>query len=343
MRHRKFTSASVGFGAAAIAVGWKIIDNHAAPGTVLRSGPSPLGQCLYRGVDLAFDTSISVQLLHDDEKQANLAIEDAFAAAKKIDFLMSVYRHSSQVFTLNAIGNLDHPDPHLVAVLKIARDLTALTQGAFDVTVQPLWIAYKNAHSRGDLPTDAERESARTLVDSRQLVFDERSVQLLRPGMAITLNGIAQGYTTDLALAAIRARGIRHALLDMGECGAVGARDEDRPWMLGIQDPRKSELLARTLRMDSRSVATSGDYETGFNADFSQHHIFDPHTGSSPLELASATVVAPTAVLADGLSTAMMVMGATRAIKLASTLENVDVMLTGKAGERWESPDFPWS
>jgi FAD:protein FMN transferase len=343
MKRRKFMAASVGFGTAAIGVGWKIIDNYAAPGTVLRSDPRPFGQRLYRGVDLAFGTSISVQLLHSDEKQANLAIEDAFAAARRIDSLMSIYRQDSQVFMLNATGVLDRPDPHLCAVLNVAKDLSELTGGAFDVTVQSLWAAYKNAWSQGGLPTTAERDSARMLADSSQLVFDERRVELRRPGMAVTLNGIAQGYATDLALAAVRARGIRHALLDIGEYGAVGARDEERPWLLGIQDPRKYEALARTLRMDGRTVATSGDYESIFAADFSQHHILDPRTGCSPPELASVSVVAPTAVLADGLSTALMVMGPARAMKLVAGLDKVDALLIDKSGARWESPGFPWS
>lgn len=343
MRRRKFMAASFGLGTAAIAAGWKIIDNNALPGTVLRSDPCPLGKRLYRGVDVAFGTTITVQLLHTDERQATLAIEDAFAEAKKIDALMSVYREGSQVHMLNATGSLLRPDPHLDAVLNAARELSELTDGAFDVTVQPLWTAYQHAQSRGDSPSDAELDNARALAGWRHLVFDEHKVQLLRPGMAITLNGIAQGYATDLALAAIRSRGIGNSLLDMGEYGAVGVRDEARAWMLAIQDPRKKEPMKPTLKMDGRSVATSGDYETHFSADFSEHHIVDPRTGKSPPELASVTVVAPTAMMADGLSTAMMVMGTDKAMTLASSLANVDVMLVDKAGARWQSPGFPWA
>lgn len=343
MKRRKFMAASIGIGAAALAAGWKIIDHHAAPGTVLRSAPRALGQRLYLGSDLAFGTTISIQLLHADERRANLAIEDAFAVAKKIDALMSIYRPGSQVFTLNADGELDRPDPHFGTVLKAAQDLSALTHGAFDVTVQPLWTAFSSAASGGGFPTAAALDNARTRVDWRQLAFDAGRVRLLRPGMAITLNGIAQGYATDRALAAVRARGVEQALLDIGECAAIGARADARPWKLGIQDPRKQQLLARTVGMDGRAVATSGDYETHFDPDFLRHHIFDPRTGRSPLELASVTVAAPTAMQADGLSTAMMVMGGRQAMKLAASLNNVDVLLIDKAGEQWVSPGFPWT
>lgn len=336
-------AASVGFGAAAITSGWKIIDHHAAPGTVLRSDAGPNGQRLYRGVDLAFGTTVSVLLVHGDERQANRAIEDAFAEARKIDRLMSIYRQESQVFVLNATGSLAHPDPHLIAILKTAAELSALSGGAFDVTVQPMWMAYKNAHARNELPPDAELAGTRALAGWQQLAFDDKSIRFLRPGMAITLNGIAQGYATDLALDAVRARGIGHALLDIGEYGALGARSKERPWRLAIQDPRKKVPLARALQMDGRAVATSGDYELAFSNDFSQHHILDPHTGKSPVELASVTVVAPSAVMADGLSTAMMVMGKARALELATGLPNVDVMLFDKDGARAQSPGFPWA
>lgn len=341
MRRRRFMAASVGFGTAALAAGWKIIDNHALPGTVLRGGPGAAGERLYRGFDIAFGTTVSVQLVHDDERQANLAIEDAFAETKKVDALMSIHREGSQVHALNASGGVDRPHPYLLAVLKAARELSVLTDGAFDVTVQPLWRTYEQAETEGGLPSDAGIDHARALVGWQRMAFDGQRVQLLQPGMAITLNGIAQGFATDLALARVRERGIRHALLDTGEYGAIGSRDRSRPWLLAVQEPRKREPMQQAFRMDGRCVATSGDYEMHFSADYAQHHIFDPHTGKSPPELASVTVLAPTGMLADGLSTALMVMGKAKAMKLVASLENVDAMLIDKAGARWQSTGFP--
>jgi thiamine biosynthesis lipoprotein len=93
--------------------------------------------------------------------------------------------------------------------------------------------------------------------------------------------------------------------------------------------------------MDGRKVATSGDYETFFSPDFVHHHIFDPKTGDSPLELASVTVVAPTGILADGLSTAFMVMGSDKALALTAKLHDVDTLLIHKNGLIRKSPNFP--
>ena len=110
---------------------------------------------------------------------------------------------------------------------------------------------------------------------------------------------------------------------------------------MGIQDPRDAEILAATLKVEGRSVATSGDYECTFTPDFAHHHIFDPANGDSPRELASVTVLAPTGLLADGLSTTFMVTGAARAHAMAAQMQGVDLMTIDKQGRRAMSPGFP--
>ncbi len=301
----------------------------------------PPGARLYSASDSAFGTTVTAKLFHTDRRQAELAIEDAFSAAKKIDALMSIYDENSQVFRLNRDGHLHNPDPHLLVVLQQARQLSALTNGAFDITVQPLWTRFSRAAANNALPSEREIGMAKSLVNWRNLRVGPHELGFQQAGMGITLNGIAQGYAVDLALAAVRARGVEHALLDTGECISSGTRAPERPWLLGVQDPRRAEACTATLRMDGRSVATSGDYESRFTADFANHHIFDPATGHSPRELASVTVVAPTGLLADGLSTALFVLGPDKAMALAASLANVDLLLVGKTGQIWKTPNFP--
>jgi thiamine biosynthesis lipoprotein len=111
--------------------------------------------------------------------------------------------------------------------------------------------------------------------------------------------------------------------------------------MLGVLDPRAADGLAVAFAADGRCVATSGDYQAAFTPDFRHHHIVDPATGQSPPELASVTVLAPTALEADGLSTALMVMGARRAHTLAARLPGVDLLTIDKRGLAWRSQGFP--
>ncbi|WP_225869915.1 FAD:protein FMN transferase [Glaciimonas sp. PCH181] len=336
MRRRTFISASVGAALSTLA-GWQFLPSHVKAGAFTRSDILPSGQRLYSGADLAFGTTIGIQVLHHDQRQAELAIQDAIHEAKKIDMLMSIYSADSQVFQLNRDGRLAHPDPHLLVVLAEAQRLSALTDGAFDITVQPLWVKFSTAAASNTLPSAAEVAQAKTLVNWKDLSADAHQVSL-KPGMAITLNGVAQGYAVDLALAAVQARGIHNALLDTGEFISAGTKTADRRWLVGVQDPRQTDVFTTALQMDGRSVATSGDYETTFTPDFVHNHIFDPATGDSPLELASVTVVAPTGLLADGLSTALFVLGSEKAMRLAAQLDQVDVLLVDKKGKTWKTP-----
>ena len=296
---------------------------------------------LHSASALAFGTSISIAVVHADARVAKIAIDEAIAQARTVDRLMSIYSAGSQVHTLNRYGVLTNPDGHLLRVLGQARALSVLTQGAFDITVQPLWQAYDNATERTGRPSQSDQLKASALVNWQRVQIDADRVELLMPGMKITLNGLAQGYAADLALAALRARGIRHALVDMGEFSAIGMRGDHRPWAIGVQNPRDLGAMVATLQLGGRSVATSGDYASWFTPDFVHHHIFDPATGQSPLELSSVTVVAPSAMQADGLSTAFMVMGARKARVLASKLPGVDLMTITKRGIVWKSPTFP--
>ncbi len=299
------------------------------------------GAQLISGAALAFGTTISIQVVHGDRRQGELAIEEALAAAIHIDRLMTLHRPDSQVARLNRDGYLARPDPHLLTVLASAQQLSQATDGAFDITVQPLWHAYSTAAASSGLPDEHQRRSAMALVDYRQLAFDRDRVALLQPGMAITLNGIAQGHAVDVARAALLGRGIRHALLDTGEFAAHGRKGGQQDWTIGIRDPRNPQALAGVLAPLARCVATSGDYETTFTPDFVHHHIFDPASGDSPGQLASATVLAATGLQADGWSTALMVLGAEKGWALVSKLANVDVLLIGKDGRQWRTAGWP--
>ncbi|WP_426177617.1 FAD:protein FMN transferase [Massilia sp. TWR1-2-2] len=323
MLRRKFLAASLGTMASAM-----------APPSIQRTGQ------LFTGATLAFGTTVSVSVVHDDERQAAAAIRDALDQATQVDRLMSIYNPASQVFQLNRDGVLAQPHPHLLTVLRQAQALSEMTRGAFDITVQPLWQAYRNAADQSALPSPRQRRQAKLRVDWRRLAISAERVSLGKAGAAITLNGLAQGYAADLAMAAVRARGIEHALLDTGEFSAHGNNGR-HPWTLGVLHPRDNDALAAVLCPHGRCVATSGDYASTFTPDFAHHHIFDPTTGDSPPELASATVLAPTALLADGLSTAFMVMGARKAHALARSLPAVDLMTINKRGVVWKSPAFP--
>jgi FAD:protein FMN transferase len=340
MRRRTVLSATIGLSSMAGLTCVGVLPGL-LPGSPRPDHEASNGMKQYSGSSLAFGTTVTIKVLHDNAAKAEAAIQYALQQVRGIDALMSLYQERSQVYQLNLHGRVDAPDSRLLHVLAFAGQLSRLTEGAFDITVQPLWRAFSLARAKGALPQPDELAAAKSLVNWQRLDVDEKQLRFERAGMAVTLNGLAQGYAVDLALDALRSFGIAHALLDTGEHGSIGRKNRGQPWILGISHPRMADTILAKIQMDGRKVATSGDYATVFSSDFVHHHIFDPASGDSPTALASVTVVAPTGLMADGLSTAFMVMGAEKALTLAARLPDIDTLLVHKNGTIERTAGFP--
>ncbi len=284
---------------------------------------------------VGFGTTLSLQAGHADERTLAAALDAAVAALQRIEAQMSLFRDDSALSRLNRDGRLEATPPELHELLGIALDVAQASGGDFDPTVQPLWRAFADARRAGRLPSAAEVDAARARVDWRALALDARGARFTRPGMGITLNGIAQGYAADRVRAVLAGHGIRHALVDAGEFAMAGHNPRGERWTLGIADPRVEGRLLARLFADGRCVATSGDDQTAFSADHRHHHIFDPHTGWSPADMAGVTVAAPSGALADALTKVLFVGGPAKARALAGQW-HVDALWVDKAG-RWEA------
>ena len=338
MRRRKFISYFLG-AAALGSVGVHLNSRYSLMGGSL--GAARLIKLTRHG--RALGTEIGITAFHTDPAIADAAIDQAFAAIDHVEQVMSLYRPDSQLSQLNLQGALTDPDPQLVQVLNRAAELSAQSDGAFDVTVQPLWLAYETAAANDALPTDDAIAAALLPVDWQQVSVSADRIAFAQPGMAITLNGIAQGLAADAARQALQDAGIAHALIDSGEIGSVGTHAEKDHWAIGIKDPRNPASILGVASLQDRCLATSGDYETTFSADFSAHHLLDPRTGHSPTELASVSIVAPTALEADALSTAVFLMGPERGRALVESLPHVDALLVDKADRITRTTQFPLS
>jgi thiamine biosynthesis lipoprotein len=291
------------------------------------------------GWALGSDVSMTVHGL--PRRQAEAALAAAFAELETVEQVMSLYRPASQLCQLNRVGELRDPHPYLLDVLRTAETTSRRTGGAFDITVQPLWQLCWAAKKEGRVPGDAELAAARSRVDWRRVEITPRLIRLHGAGTAITLNGLAQGFAADRAIEALRARGCQHALVNAGEIGTRSGKSDGQPWTVGIQHPRARDAYVALAGLAGRCLSTSGDYEAAFTPDFRKNHIFDPRTGQSPAELASVTIVAPTALQADALSTAAMVLGMEETLRLVSRLPGVDALLVTKEGRTAATAGFP--
>lgn len=261
---------------------------------------------VWRG--LAMGNLVSIEIRHSDPEKANKLLEMARAEIERLESIMSLYRPDSALSAFNRDGVLRDPPLDFVNVLAEARRFGALTNGAFDVTVQPLWQAYAAYFGKaGCDPRGPDRDMIRRVaehVDYRALEIEPTAIGLSRSGMAVTLNGIAQGYITDRITELLRNEGLQHVLVDLGEIRALGSRDATRPWQVGIENPLGPRAILAEVTLDNRALATSGSYGFRFDVAGRFHHIFDPRSGSCPQRYASVTVIAPDATTADALATA---------------------------------------
>lgn len=284
----------------------------------------------------ALGAEVSLVVYHADREVAERALTASFKALDDLENVLSLYRPHSQLCRLNHDGVLERPHPDLTNVLRSALDWSRLTDGAFDPTVQPLW----NLYAKGGAVDSGQLQDVRRFVDWKQVEVNAQCIRLGK-GQSVTLNGIAQGFAADRVRDVLCAHGIRYALANTGEFAALSHKPEGGDWRIGIQHPRVPEAYVALAVLDDRFLATSGDYETKFSEDFSSHHIFDPATGRSPTTLSSVTVLAPTGLEADALSTAIFVIGPDQGLRLAAARPGVEVLLVLKDGELVFSPNFP--
>lgn len=289
----------------------------------------------------ALGSEATITVLHHDASVGEAAIDAAFDELERIEDVMSLYRANSQLSRLNRDGVLDDPHPYLVEVLQAAQAMSQRSDGAFDVTIQPLWNLYAAAQLRKQLPTDTEIAAAIQCILWKNVHVAKSQIRLEGDGTAITLNGIAQGFAADRVAAVLRKHGVEHALIDTGEIGSLGTKANGDAWSIGIQHPRDREAYVSVAKLAGRCLATSGDYATTFSGDYKHHHLLDPRTGKSPNDLSSVSIAAATALDADALSTAVFVMGAEAGLKLVEQTPGADALLVLKDGRSIATAGFP--
>ncbi|MBR0958808.1 FAD:protein FMN transferase [Bradyrhizobium japonicum] len=277
----------------------------------------------WRGMMLG---AVATMEIHDDDRRrAELLISLACAEARRLERLFSLYLDDSALVELNRKGILIDPAAEMVDLLSISQHYSTLTGGVFDVTVQPLWDLYARHFAQDDAnpagPEAAEVQTALARIGSGRMSISRDRIVMPR-GMAVTLNGIAQGYVTDKVVDLLRAHGIARSLVDMGEARAIGSRPDGRPWDIGIADPDIADRTQTVLPIVDRAVSTSGGYGFRFDSKARFNHLFDPRTGGCALHHRSVTTVSRSATAADALSTAFSLM---QEDEIRSLLPRVDI------------------
>jgi thiamine biosynthesis lipoprotein len=289
---------------------------------------------------LLMGTIINLAVVAESKAAGEATIDATFTELERQVAIFTHRNPESPVAILNSTGKQAKPPQELVEVLTQAIEISQITNGAFDVTVKPLVDLYQQ--SQPNLPSAGSVESALSLVDYTQLAVSSEEISLGKPGMAITLDGIAKGYIVDVGTAVLKKLGFKNVYIEAGgDLMASGKKDSGSPWKIGIQSPRQEQpgLMAQ-INISDQAVATSGDYFQYFSADRLNHHIIDPRVGFSSAELASVTILSQNAMQSDALATAVMVLGVDTGLSLLERLSDVEGYLVTKANQPIKTPGF---
>lgn len=251
-------------------------------------------------------------------------------ALDEVDAAMSTYRPDSAVSRFNSsesTGWVEVPAP-LAALVAESLRIGAETDGAFDITVAPavrLW-GFGSGTPRQRPPTEAEIDEVKSRTGLRHLAvrLDPPALRKDIPSLALDVDSIAPGYAVDLVASRLAAAGLDRCMIEIGGEVRVHGRNADgQPWRIGVEQPMEgARSVARVLHLEDGAVSTSGDYRDFFEFERIRYsHTIDPRT-ASPVRhgLASVTVIRPTAVEADGLATALSVLGPHEGYELAERM-----------------------
>lgn len=255
---------------------------------------------------------------------------------EQINQSMSTFRPDSEISRFNALTAIKTPfkvSPDFLRVMLSAREIYHLTGGAWDGTVNPLVNLWGFGHSGPlqHLPPEEAVKKALGEVGFDQIVVDPTgTLSKTHPHVSVDLASIAKGYGVDQVAVLLHNNGYKNFLVEIGgEVYAAGQRHDGKSWHVGINQPKRDaplDAVYGVVTLRNAAMATSGDYRNFYQLQgHAYSHIIDPRTGH-PIQngVVSASVVADNCTLADGLATAMMVMGPVQGLDLLNQLEGIE-------------------
>ncbi len=271
-------------------------------------------------------------VIYADEGIAEEAINATFARMEEIDRIATTWDSEGEAFKLNQNGYSNTPSDELLELINLSLDYSELTDGSFDITVQPLldlWEYKPDADKQfwelDESTQKAEINETSKLVGSDKIVIEDNKISFKEEGTKITLGGIAKGYAVDEALEVLKDMGIRYALVDAGgDISTLGSKPEGELWNIALVNPDDTSEYLVDFKIKDKSVATSGNYERYFDPEAKVGHIMDPKTGYSAAGCISVTIIAESCTQADVLATGVFVMGAEDGMRLVELLDDVE-------------------
>ena len=266
-------------------------------------------------------TQVRIILYAPTSEIAEKAAKEAFDSFRTLNASMSDYDSESELSLLHESRGWTRVSDDLFAVLRAAKHYSALSDGAFDVTIGPMTRLWRRSRRQQELPSERLVEQAKQRVGNHLWEIDEKtqSVRLLKAGMQFDLGAIAKGYAVDKAFEIIQKHGVTSLLVDAGGDFRLGAAP---PCTQGWRIEKNNEIV---LLKDTAMATSGGLFQFVVIDGVRYAHIVDPKTGLGMTGLQTVSVTAPTAMEADALATAVILLGKEKGQALIDTLPKVSV------------------
>jgi thiamine biosynthesis lipoprotein len=284
-------------------------------------------------------TYVYVAIVTADSGASAPAARAALATFTRVDSLMSNWTATSEVARLNreAANAPTIVQPEVAGIIERSLDVWAHSDGAFDITVEPLIRAWGFLGGKPHVPDDSTAAAAYRHVGATKLEYAPatRSLHFKEPGVRIDLGGIAKGYAVDVAAETLKARDITDALIDLsGNMMALGHPPGADAWRIGIRDPRDRIPYFARVTLHDEGISTSGKYEQFVAANGTTYgHIMDPRTGRPAQGLISVTLISGSAYTTDAWDTPLFVLGLADAKRKAKERNDIAAVLVEPGGD----------
>lgn len=257
-------------------------------------------------------TIAQIKIIHRDRRVAQRAAEQAFREMTRVDSVFSLWKERSEISQINRLlpGKPFLVSHMMLELICCSNQAYRDSDGAFDPTILPLAMLWKNAIQNEAIPSADEILQFKKSVGWKNIVLKRDELSFRKDGMGFDFGGIAKGYAVDRAVSVLRRYGIRCFIVAIsGDMYAGGSR-LGRPWVIGIRHPRNEGDVIESLVLRDQAVSTSADTEQFvIKGGRRFHHLIDPRSGWPAQGVASVTVVASRSVIADAYSTAFFIMG----------------------------------
>lgn len=295
-----------------------------------------------RRTELLMGTSITLSLYDHQYPQI---LDLAFDTIKQLENELSLNKDDTLLLEVNEASGVS-PIPVNEALFDIVQkglSYSALTDGAFDMTIGPIVKLWNIGMPEARVPSQAEIDAALPKIDYTNVSLNETdsTIYLEEAGMALDLGAIAKGYTADVIADLLKAQGVEHALVDLGgNIYTVGTKLDGTPWKVGIQDPfnPRNNIIGH-ISVSEQSIVTSGIYERFLDTgDATYHHILNPETGYPfDNEIAGVTIISNYSIDGDALSTSVFALGLEEGIEFVTSLEGIDAIFITKDQEVYKT------